>query len=117
MFLSDFELSDMVRSRSEVGRIKVFTCMLKVRTMSDTIRNSNFLLHVNVLRVSHSPPPPPFCILVSQGATASFSHITPNTSLGLAQATPSRVLPSPTVNTREALGESTASCLPEPIGS
>ena len=34
---------------SEVGRIKVFTCMLKVRTMSDTIRNSNFLLHVNVL--------------------------------------------------------------------
>ncbi|CAL8315659.1 unnamed protein product [Merluccius merluccius] len=41
---------------------------------------------------------------VSQGATASFSHITPNTSLGLAQATPSRVLPSPTVNTREALG-------------
>ena len=41
----------MVRSRSEVGRIKVFTCMLKVRTMSDTIRNSNFLLHVNVLIV------------------------------------------------------------------
>ncbi|KAK0150127.1 Mitotic checkpoint serine/threonine-protein kinase BUB1 [Merluccius polli] len=41
---------------------------------------------------------------ISQGATASFSHITPNTSLGLAQATPSRVLPSPTVNTREALG-------------
>ena len=41
----------MVRSRSEVGRIKVFTCMLKVRTMSDTIRNLNFLLHVNVLNV------------------------------------------------------------------
>ena len=36
---------------SEVGRIKVFTCMLKVRTMSDTIRNSNFLLHVNVLTI------------------------------------------------------------------
>ena len=45
------DLSDMVRSRSEVGRIKVFTCMLKVRTMSDTIRNSNFLLHVNVLTI------------------------------------------------------------------
>ncbi|KAG7272622.1 hypothetical protein CRUP_033131, partial [Coryphaenoides rupestris] len=37
----------------------------------------------------------------SQGATASFSHVTPNTSLGLAHATPSRVLPSPI--TREAL--------------
>ncbi|XP_069811284.1 mitotic checkpoint serine/threonine-protein kinase BUB1 [Dendropsophus ebraccatus] len=32
------------------------------------------------------------------------SHITPNTSLGYVQATPSKVLPSPTVNTREALG-------------
>ncbi|XP_075452476.1 mitotic checkpoint serine/threonine-protein kinase BUB1 [Ascaphus truei] len=32
------------------------------------------------------------------------SHVTPNTSLGLVQATPSKVLPSPTVNTREALG-------------
>lgn len=40
---------------------------------------------------------------VSQGATGNLSHITPNTSLGMAQATPSRVLPSPTVNTREAL--------------
>ncbi|CAL8392477.1 unnamed protein product [Arctogadus glacialis] len=40
---------------------------------------------------------------ISQGATASFSHITPNTSLGLVSATPSRALPSPTVNTREAL--------------
>ncbi|XP_072218664.1 uncharacterized protein [Leuresthes tenuis] len=30
--------------------------------------------------------------------------MTPNTSLGFVQATPSRVLPSPTVNTREALG-------------
>lgn len=40
---------------------------------------------------------------VSQGGTGNQSHITPNTSLGLVQATPSRVLPSPTVNTREAL--------------
>lgn len=34
----------------------------------------------------------------------NHSHVTPNTSLGFVQATPSRVLPSPTVNTREALG-------------
>ncbi|XP_052324920.1 LOW QUALITY PROTEIN: mitotic checkpoint serine/threonine-protein kinase BUB1-like [Oncorhynchus keta] len=40
---------------------------------------------------------------VSQGGSGNVSHITPNTSLGLVQATPSRVLPSPTVNTREAL--------------
>ncbi|KAM4595957.1 mitotic checkpoint serine/threonine-protein kinase BUB1-like, partial [Polymixia lowei] len=41
---------------------------------------------------------------VSQGGTGNLSHITPNTSLGLFHATPSRALPSPTVNTREALG-------------
>ncbi|KAL0967302.1 hypothetical protein UPYG_G00250490 [Umbra pygmaea] len=40
---------------------------------------------------------------VSQGGTGNLSHVTPNTSLGLVQATPSRILPSPTVNTREAL--------------
>lgn len=40
---------------------------------------------------------------MSQGGTGNLSHVTPNTSLGLVQATPSRVLPSPTVNTREAL--------------
>ncbi|XP_016370094.1 mitotic checkpoint serine/threonine-protein kinase BUB1, partial [Sinocyclocheilus rhinocerous] len=34
----------------------------------------------------------------------NHSHVTPNTSLGYAHATPSRALPSPTVNTREALG-------------
>ncbi|XP_056620883.1 mitotic checkpoint serine/threonine-protein kinase BUB1 isoform X2 [Triplophysa dalaica] len=34
----------------------------------------------------------------------NHSHVTPNTSLGFMHATPSRVLPSPTVNTREALG-------------
>lgn len=40
---------------------------------------------------------------VSQGATANLSRVTPNSSLGYIQATPSRALPSPTVNTREAL--------------
>ncbi|XP_073413820.1 mitotic checkpoint serine/threonine-protein kinase BUB1 isoform X2 [Dendrobates tinctorius] len=35
---------------------------------------------------------------------ANTSHVTPNTSLGFVQATPSKVLPSPTVNTKEALG-------------
>ncbi|XP_011232841.1 mitotic checkpoint serine/threonine-protein kinase BUB1 isoform X2 [Ailuropoda melanoleuca] len=35
--------------------------------------------------------------------TGSF-HTTPNTSLGTVQATPSRVQPSPTVHTKEALG-------------
>ncbi|TRY84451.1 hypothetical protein DNTS_035814 [Danionella cerebrum] len=37
-------------------------------------------------------------------AALSHSHITPNSSLGFIQATPSRVQPSPTVNTREAIG-------------
>ncbi|KAM5227800.1 mitotic checkpoint serine/threonine-protein kinase BUB1 [Ctenodactylus gundi] len=36
-------------------------------------------------------------------STSSF-HTTPNTSLGMVQATPSRVQPSPTVHTKEALG-------------
>ncbi|XP_071324022.1 mitotic checkpoint serine/threonine-protein kinase BUB1 isoform X2 [Trachinotus anak] len=40
---------------------------------------------------------------MSQGGTVNLSHVTPNNSLGFVQATPSRVLPSPTVNTREAL--------------
>ncbi|KAM4770912.1 mitotic checkpoint serine/threonine-protein kinase BUB1 [Rhinophrynus dorsalis] len=40
----------------------------------------------------------------SSGYFANTSHVTPNTSLGLVQATPSKVLPSPTVNTKEALG-------------
>ncbi|XP_024432491.3 mitotic checkpoint serine/threonine-protein kinase BUB1 [Desmodus rotundus] len=35
--------------------------------------------------------------------TTSF-HTTPNTSLGMVQATPSQVQPSPTVHTKEALG-------------
>ncbi|XP_041662017.1 mitotic checkpoint serine/threonine-protein kinase BUB1 isoform X2 [Cheilinus undulatus] len=49
------------------------------------------------------PAEPEENLNVSQGGTANLSHITPNTSLGYVQATPSRVLPSPTVNTREAL--------------
>ncbi|MEQ2238051.1 hypothetical protein ILYODFUR_029372 [Ilyodon furcidens] len=49
-------------------------------------------------------PEPEEKLNVSQGGTANLSHVTPNTSLGFVQATPSRVLPSPTVNTREALG-------------
>ncbi|KAG8444086.1 hypothetical protein GDO86_009318 [Hymenochirus boettgeri] len=40
----------------------------------------------------------------SSGYFINTSHVTPNTSLGLVQATPSKVLPSPTVNTKEALG-------------
>ncbi|KFV68556.1 Mitotic checkpoint serine/threonine-protein kinase BUB1, partial [Dryobates pubescens] len=42
---------------------------------------------------------------VSRGGNSSFSHTTPNTSLGGAtQATPFKVQPSPTVHTKEALG-------------
>ncbi|XP_075419260.1 mitotic checkpoint serine/threonine-protein kinase BUB1 [Tenrec ecaudatus] len=37
------------------------------------------------------------------GSTNSF-HTTPNTPLGMVQATPSKVQPSPTVHTKEALG-------------
>ncbi|XP_068421007.1 mitotic checkpoint serine/threonine-protein kinase BUB1 isoform X3 [Eschrichtius robustus] len=40
--------------------------------------------------------------------TSSF-HTTPNTSLGLVQATPSKVQPSPTVHTKEALENATSS--------
>ncbi|KAM9798303.1 mitotic checkpoint serine/threonine-protein kinase BUB1 [Neosynchiropus ocellatus] len=40
---------------------------------------------------------------VSQDGATNLSHVTPNTSFGFAGATPSRVQPSPTVNTREAL--------------
>lgn len=36
---------------------------------------------------------------------AGSFHTTPNTSLGTVQATPSRVQPSPTVHTKEALGK------------
>ncbi|XP_070705313.1 mitotic checkpoint serine/threonine-protein kinase BUB1 isoform X2 [Pempheris klunzingeri] len=54
-------------------------------------------------QVVAEPPEPQERLNMSQGSTANLSHITPNTSLGFVQATPSRVLPSPTVNTREAL--------------
>ncbi|XP_015218149.2 mitotic checkpoint serine/threonine-protein kinase BUB1 [Lepisosteus oculatus] len=40
---------------------------------------------------------------VSLGGNGTVPHVTPNTSLGLIQATPSRVQPSPTVHTKEAL--------------
>ncbi|KAI3364637.1 hypothetical protein L3Q82_011420 [Scortum barcoo] len=49
------------------------------------------------------PSEPEEKLNMSQGNTGNLSHVTPNTSLGYVQATPSRVLPSPTVNTREAL--------------
>ncbi|XP_039981016.1 mitotic checkpoint serine/threonine-protein kinase BUB1 isoform X2 [Xiphias gladius] len=49
------------------------------------------------------PPESEEKLNVSQGGTVNLSHFTPNNSLGFVQATPSRVLPSPTVNTREAL--------------
>nr|XP_045004129.1 mitotic checkpoint serine/threonine-protein kinase BUB1 isoform X2 [Jaculus jaculus] len=37
-------------------------------------------------------------------ANVSSFHTTPNTSLGMVQATPSKIQPSPTVHTKEALG-------------
>lgn len=43
--------------------------------------------------------------------TGSF-HTTPNTSLGVAQATPSTGQPSPTVHTKEALGKAVLKCGP-----
>ncbi|XP_068610234.1 mitotic checkpoint serine/threonine-protein kinase BUB1 [Brachionichthys hirsutus] len=52
------------------------------------------------------PPEPEDKLDTSQGGPGNPgnpSHVTPNTSLGFAQATPSRALPSPTVNTKEAL--------------
>uniref|UniRef100_UPI0009B35E76 mitotic checkpoint serine/threonine-protein kinase BUB1-like n=1 Tax=Monopterus albus TaxID=43700 RepID=UPI0009B35E76 len=55
------------------------------------------------LRDASQLPEPEEKLNVSQGGAANVSHITPNNSLGFVQATPSRVLPSPTVNTREAL--------------
>lgn len=64
------------------------------------------LVHAQELNAVHQafqPAEPEEKLNMSQGGTANLSHITPNNSLGFAQATPSRVLPSPTVNTREAL--------------
>ncbi|MBN3317829.1 BUB1 kinase, partial [Atractosteus spatula] len=60
-----------------------------------------------------APGTPPACRMrtvavrvertVSLGGNGTMPHVTPNTSLGLIQATPSRVQPSPTVHTKEAL--------------
>uniref|UniRef100_A0A2K5CDB2 Mitotic checkpoint serine/threonine-protein kinase BUB1 n=1 Tax=Aotus nancymaae TaxID=37293 RepID=A0A2K5CDB2_AOTNA len=44
-----------------------------------------------------------WCETHKVASTSSF-HTTPNTSLGMVQATPSKVQPSPTVHTKEALG-------------
>ncbi|XP_012875172.1 PREDICTED: mitotic checkpoint serine/threonine-protein kinase BUB1 [Dipodomys ordii] len=41
---------------------------------------------------------------IQKVASVSSFHTTPNTSLGMVQATPSKVQPSPTVHTKEALG-------------
>ncbi|KAM4867352.1 mitotic checkpoint serine/threonine-protein kinase BUB1 [Thomomys bottae] len=41
---------------------------------------------------------------IQKVTSVSSFHTTPNTSLGMAQATPSKVQPSPTVHTKEALG-------------
>ncbi|KAG9484073.1 hypothetical protein GDO78_009790, partial [Eleutherodactylus coqui] len=43
-------------------------------------------------------------VIGNSSGLANTSHVTPNTSVGFVQATPSKVLPSPTVNTQEALG-------------
>ncbi|XP_075719006.1 mitotic checkpoint serine/threonine-protein kinase BUB1 [Rhinoderma darwinii] len=43
-------------------------------------------------------------VIGNSSGLANTSHVTPNTSLGFVQATPSKVLPSPTVHTKEALG-------------
>ncbi|CAF89934.1 unnamed protein product, partial [Tetraodon nigroviridis] len=62
-------------------------------------------LEIGAAQDEECRPEPGDRLNMSQGGTGNLSHVTPNTSLGLVQATPSRVLPSPTVNTREALGE------------
>ncbi|XP_043913180.1 mitotic checkpoint serine/threonine-protein kinase BUB1 isoform X2 [Protopterus annectens] len=45
-----------------------------------------------------------FTVGNSSGCFGNISHNTPNASFGLVQATPSKIQPSPTVNTKEALG-------------
>uniref|UniRef100_H3CAW4 BUB1 mitotic checkpoint serine/threonine kinase n=1 Tax=Tetraodon nigroviridis TaxID=99883 RepID=H3CAW4_TETNG len=60
-------------------------------------------LEIGAAQDEECRPEPGDRLNMSQGGTGNLSHVTPNTSLGLVQATPSRVLPSPTVNTREAL--------------
>ncbi|XP_017295472.1 mitotic checkpoint serine/threonine-protein kinase BUB1 isoform X2 [Kryptolebias marmoratus] len=70
---------------------------------TDVLHQSSAALSAAHLDGSRVPEPEDK-LDVSQGGTANVSHVTPNNSLGFVQATPSRVLPSPTVNTREALG-------------
>ncbi|KAM7368280.1 hypothetical protein PAMP_014515 [Pampus punctatissimus] len=74
-----------------------------VLCQDDQLQHSSLEHNSTHQDVGH-PPEPEEKLDVSHGGTANVSHITPNTSLGFVQATPSRVLPSPTVNTREALG-------------
>ncbi|KAK9531950.1 hypothetical protein VZT92_011338 [Zoarces viviparus] len=74
---------------------------------SRSVQQTGGLVHPQELNDVHQdafqPAEPEEALNMSQGGTANLSHITPNNSLGFVQATPSRVLPSPTVNTREAL--------------
>lgn len=60
------------------------------------------------LLLEHEAPPLRWIPLdegAAVGGGSNLSHHTPNTSVGYVQATPSRVLPSPTVNTQEAFSE------------
>ncbi|RXM33009.1 Mitotic checkpoint serine/threonine-protein kinase BUB1 [Acipenser ruthenus] len=65
-------------------------------TSMNTLRLCGVNLSNSVLPASHMGSTP--------GRSANRSHATPNTSLGLVLATPSKAQPSPTVNTKEALG-------------
>ncbi|XP_078130883.1 mitotic checkpoint serine/threonine-protein kinase BUB1 isoform X4 [Sander vitreus] len=73
------------------------------RVQPSSSKNCRPQEHLATQRDVSQPPELEDRFNLSQGSTANLSHITPNTSLGFVQATPSRVLPSPTVNTREAL--------------
>ncbi|XP_044025669.1 LOW QUALITY PROTEIN: mitotic checkpoint serine/threonine-protein kinase BUB1 [Siniperca chuatsi] len=74
-----------------------------VLCQDDRVENCRPLEHTMTHQDVGHPPEPEEKLNMSQGGTGNLSHITPNSSLGFVQATPSRVLPSPTVNTREAL--------------
>lgn len=50
-------------------------------------------------------PTPLLVYETNKVASINSFHTTPNTSLGIVQATPSKVQPSPTVHTKEALGK------------
>ncbi|XP_004633203.1 mitotic checkpoint serine/threonine-protein kinase BUB1 [Octodon degus] len=60
-------------------------------------------LNSHDLKLQSGPETKEGCETHKVTSTSSF-HTTPNTSLGMVQATPSRVQPSPTVHTKEALG-------------